>query len=206
MSEVVVLYDSRTVLNSDQIIKELDVDEKAQKDAKNLIPPPDATTPTSHERELIRFFKNLASKEKNHIKDAVSSYKAQMSETFHSRIIEDLNGLPKVLEMHNNNSRHENEQEFVKLGREVDNRESTVKKFATTNGLKREPRPQNNPLQVTFWITAIVLLETALNATFFSVGSDRGLLGGAIQAFVISFLNVMGAWHSQFLREARHKE
>lgn len=194
MSEVIVLYNSRKVLDSDQIIKELNVDEKAQRDGKNFIPPQDATTPTIHECEIITFFQNAAGEEKNHIKDAIGKYKAKMSEIFHSRIIEDLHGLPEALKRRNNDSRKTDEQDIKRLGQEVDDRESTMKKFATTNGLKREPQPQNNPMQVTFWITAIVLLETALNATFFAVGSDRGLLGGAIQAFVISFLNVMGAW------------
>lgn len=194
MSEGTASRHTRKPAYFDQLILDLRVEEKAQDDAGNSIPTSEAVDPTLHERELIEYFRGLAREEKDNTNDDLDSYKAKMSEIYHSRIVEELNGLPEELTRLNHESKYKDEQEFIKLRCEARSRHTTMKKFAMANKLNRDPQPQDNPMQMAFWITAIVLLETSLNATFFAVGSDRGLLGGAIQAFVISFLNVMGAW------------
>jgi len=181
-------------MSENHIIADLDVDNMARSDGDKDIPTPDATEMTLNERTILEFFRGLARGERNFIKDSLDNLKAQMSKIFHSRIIEELNGYPEELRRLNNNSRRKEEQTFIELRTDALRREKDVKSFAGDNCLRREPQPRDNPMQIAFWIAAIVLLETSLNATFFAVGSDRGLLGGAIQAFVISFLNVMMAW------------
>lgn len=178
----------------EQLVTRLGVDGMARTDAQNKVPNPNAVDPTPNERSLIEYFREEVRSKRSEVKDTLDSYRKQMSEIYHSRVIEDLKGLPEELRRNNTDSRKKEEQDFMNLRDEAHKRETALHAFATANQLEREPQPQNNPMQVAFWISTIVLLETGLNATFFAVGSDRGLLGGAIQAFVISFLNVMAAW------------
>jgi len=185
---------TKNALSYEKALTELGVDGMARSDARNQVPAPDDKEPTLNEQAIIEYFRGKARGERYLITDDLDKLKAKMSETFHSRIVEELKGYPEDLKRLNNDSRHKEEQTFIQLREETHKRDMDVKTFASDNKLIREPQPQHNPMQVTFWIAAIVLMETSLNATFFAVGSDRGLLGGAIQAFVISFLNVMMAW------------
>ncbi|QJB55628.1 hypothetical protein [Pseudodesulfovibrio sp. zrk46] len=178
----------------EEVVSTLNVDDMARGDAESCIPGPNDTEPTLNERTIIDYFRDSARKARNFAKDDLDKLKEQMSEIYHSRIIEELKGCPNALLQLNNDSRRRENQELLDLRKDALKREADVKKFAKDNGLKREPQPPGSPMQITFWIAAIVLMETLLNATFFAHGSDRGLLGGAIQAFVISFINVMLAW------------
>jgi hypothetical protein len=62
--------------------------------------------------------------------------------------------------------------------------------FKRHNGLTREADyPESRLLQLGI-ISAVIVSESVANTYFFAQGSDLGLLGGLLQAFLVSILNV----------------
>lgn len=65
--------------------------------------------------------------------------------------------------------------------------------FKAENKLIRQEKSSTKPLLNWAIVFAIVFGESILNSSFFAKGSDIGLLGGIIQAFVIVMINVLVA-------------
>lgn len=108
-------------------------------------------------------------------------------------VLEDLRGLS---ERFTNENRHLKARDKGHLQDQRDRERglrSNLENFKNENRLNRMARPKENP--ITFWliILAFIAVETALNATFFAMGSELGFLGGIIQATVISGINVGAA-------------
>ena len=76
--------------------------------------------------------------------------------------------------------------------REVEGREREFDSFRTKNKVSRLPKlVQPRQLIVRWLLLAIfVILESTLNGLFFAKGSETGIIGGVLQAFVLSLLNV----------------
>jgi hypothetical protein len=65
-----------------------------------------------------------------------------------------------------------------------------LKYFIESNQIHHEPRyPESNIFHISI-ILALVVMESLANSYFFSKGSDMGLLGGTLQAMLISIANV----------------
>jgi hypothetical protein len=89
------------------------------------------------------------------------------------------------------------ETEFTPLLKEIENKKDDVNQsydelesFKSSNGLRRSAiYPDSNILTVALLVT-MVIIESAFNSSFFAAGSDLGLLGGIIEAGLISIINV----------------
>lgn len=62
--------------------------------------------------------------------------------------------------------------------------------FKDKHGLTREAAYAPSPLQPVSWLMVMLLIETMINGPIFMSGSDDGLLGGAVIAFICSLVNV----------------
>jgi hypothetical protein len=89
------------------------------------------------------------------------------------------------------------ETEFTPLLKEIVNKKEDVNQsydelesFKLSNGLRRSAvYPDSNILTVGL-LVIMVIIESAFNSSFFAAGSDLGLLGGIIEAGLISIINV----------------
>ncbi|MFN3076560.1 MAG: hypothetical protein ABT940_06750 [Alphaproteobacteria bacterium] len=79
---------------------------------------------------------------------------------------------------------------LVNLRRDERRMLSDFKYFVETNRINHEPEyPESNIFHLSI-IGAIVVVESIMNSYFFSKGSDLGLVGGVLQAMLISSVNV----------------
>jgi hypothetical protein len=69
--------------------------------------------------------------------------------------------------------------------------EAEFSAFKARHRLTREPRLPKNTFFSFSLLAFILVLETGFNAVFFASGSDYGLLGGAMMAFILSAANLM---------------
>lgn len=78
--------------------------------------------------------------------------------------------------------------------------------FKADNELTRDAKYPPSVKAHFAWLVALLLLESALNAYFFSKGSAMGLMGGWMQAILLSAANVGGAAILAFfgMREINH--
>lgn len=181
-------------LTSAQWAERLGVEAKGHADGGGNKPPSDATELSSTEREVVRNFEGAIRARQGEHSKRVDSCHANMAKIFNDSTLESLHGLPAKLTTENLDSKAEESKRLEEIRTNARARELDLKKFKEENKLVREARPQQDILVRVSWIGGIVAVETLLNATFFAAGSERGLLGGAIQAFVISFINVYAAW------------
>jgi hypothetical protein len=180
-------------LDVDQIARELRLEERAEKAAMAGQPASDADGPDSAELDILGKLQGHASK-------ACDSYLA-VRDTFETRIqraavTPDLqvqieaaaaNALAdfRAEILHDQNQLHN-------LLRTVASREDELREFRERHCLKRLPKTVSRGERVfgVLLLLVFVLLESVLNGMFFAEGSEAGLIGGVVQALVLSLLNV----------------
>ncbi|CAK1824384.1 conserved membrane hypothetical protein [Vibrio crassostreae] len=103
--------------------------------------------------------------------------------------------------------------EFTPLLKEIDNKkdEATqsydeLENFKSNNGLRRSAVYPDSSILTLGLLAIMVIIESAFNSSFFAAGSDLGLLGGIIEAGLISVINVsFGVFlGSMLLRNKNH--
>src|SRR4051812_1276964 len=180
-------------LDVEQIARELRLDERAEKAAMAGQPAPDADGPDSAELDIL-------GKIQGHARKACDDYLA-LRDLYENRIqraavTPDLqvqieaagaNALAdfKAEIIHDQNQLHN-------LLRSVGNREEEFREFRERHCIKRLPKTISKGERAfgLMLLVVFVLLESVLNGTFFAEGSEAGLIGGVLQALVLSVLNV----------------
>ncbi len=180
-------YDPQEV--SDQIRAE----ERGREDGNQNRPPNGATTMSVAEAEIVSFFEDVIRNAAASTRVMLGKFREYRRELDFNVVLEDLRGLS---ERFTNENRHLKARDKGNLQEQRDRERrlrGNLETFRNENGLNHTARPKENP--ITFWlvILAFIAVETALNATFFAMGSELGFLGGIIQATIISGINVGAA-------------
>jgi hypothetical protein len=180
-------------LDVEQIARELRLDERAERAAMAGQPAPDSDGPDSAELDVLGKIETCARRASEDYLSQRDVYEGRIQK---SAITPDLqvqiesagsNALVdfKAEIIHDQNQLHT-------LLRSVGNRESEFREFRERNGLNRLPKHVATG-QRTFALVLLVvfiLLESIINGMFFAEGSEAGIIGGVVQALVLSVLNV----------------
>ena len=203
-------------LDTEQIARELRLESRAVQAASAGQPAPDAVAPDSVEHEILSHIDRRARKAREEYQAQLDLYDGRIRRAtllanqwfqieasvqatigdFKARIVTDQNHL-HVLQT------------------ELEGRDEEFRHFRQTHGLRRLPRITSRGQR---WLHLLVggvffLVESIMNGMFFAQGSQQGLIGGIVQAAVLSILNVgtasLYAWyalpqlaHQQSLRKA----
>jgi hypothetical protein len=181
------------LLDVEVIARELRLDERAEKAALAGLPAADADAPDSAELDILAKIQGYARKAcddylalrdllENRIQRAavtpdlkvqIESAGANSLADFKAEILHDQNQLHNLL-------------------RTVGSREDEFREFRERHCIKRLPRTvtRGERLFGVLLLVIFVLLESILNGMFFAEGSEAGLIGGVVQALVLSVLNV----------------
>ena len=180
-------------LDVEQIARELRLDERAEKAAMAGQPAPDADGPDSAELDVLGKIESCARKA---CEDYLSQRDVYEGRVQRSAITPDLQ---VQIESAGSNALVDFKAEVINdqnqlhtLLRSVASRENEFREFRERHGLTRLPKHVAKG-QRTFGIMLLivfVLLESILNGMFFAEGSEAGLIGGIVQALVLSVLNV----------------
>jgi hypothetical protein len=189
------LPDIRTFppLDVDQIARELRLDERAEKAAMAGQPASDADGPDSAELDVLGKIESCARKAREDYLSQRDIYEERIQrlaitpdlqvqiEAAGSNALVDF----KAEVIHDQNQLHT-------LLRSVGSRESEFREFRERHCITRLPKHIATG-QRTFALMLLIvfiLLESILNGMFFAEGSEAGLIGGVVQALVLSLLNV----------------
>jgi uncharacterized membrane protein YvlD (DUF360 family) len=180
-------------LDVEQLARELRLDERAEKAAMAGQPAADADGPDSAELDILGRIQGYARKAcddylalrdlyENRIQRAAVTPDLQVQiEAAGANALADF----KAEIIHDQNQLHN-------LLRTVGNREDEFRDFRERHCIKRLPKTisRNQRILGVLLLVVFVLLESILNGMFFAEGSEAGLIGGVVQALVLSILNV----------------
>lgn len=180
-------------LDVEQIARELRLDERAEKAAMAGQPPADSDGPDLAELDVLGKIEHCARK-------ACDDYLSQR-DLYEERIRKSVISpdLRVQIEAAGSNALADFKAEILNdqnqlhtLLRAVGNREEEFREFRERHGLNRLPRtvPRGQRALALVLLVVFVLLESILNGMFFAEGSEAGLIGGVVQALVLSILNI----------------
>lgn len=184
-------------LNVKAIADELDVSEMAKRAAMEELPEAhnDSNAFDDNEQLITNYFQDKVKETGQMVYDKMAAFETILKKTIPT--ISSIKGLEIINQKneisHNNDSLQLNhEMEMQK--KLVDDRSKDLFNFKEEHKLIRHEKSSKHPFLNWSIVVAIVLFESMLNSSFFATGSDMGLLGGIIQAIVITLINAFLAY------------
>jgi hypothetical protein len=180
----------------EQVAAELTIDERATKHGADGKPREDAETPDSNELEIAEEIERRARKAGEEYRAALELYDSRIRDAIISselRVEVESAGESAVSDF---SIRAVNDANHLQaLEDEAKGRDAEYLAFRRKHRLERLPKIVSKPerLLLAIVIGIFVVLESVLNGLFFAEGSEAGLVGGFVQAAVLSLLNIGAA-------------
>lgn len=167
-----------------------DIENIAKRMARQDLPPSDAHSVDAQELQFKQEMEKRAIQAKARIQQDANYKEMEIANLSLERDLADLSALPETFVNTIDREYQESESELKQLKVQYTVALDDLQAFKRQHGLRREadyPLSKTKSVGLLFFM---LIIETVLNANFFAQGADLGFLGGAIQAFVISVLNV----------------
>jgi hypothetical protein len=180
-------------LDLDQLAKEMHLDERAEQAGRAGQPLPDTEGPDRAELEILDQIERIARKAHEVYLTQLDLYEARIRRaviTADLRVQIEAAGSNALADLKAEIIHDQNQ--LNTLLQAVGSRELEFREFRERHGLTRLPKnpsPEEQTLAVLL-LLVLVLAESILNGMFFAEGSEAGLIGGVVQALVLSILNV----------------
>jgi hypothetical protein len=175
---------------AEELAIQLDVDNVAKRMARQDMPPSESASIDAQELQFKQEIEKRAIQAKARIQQDANSKEMQINDISIERDLADLTAIPETFANTINRVYQENEAELKQLKEQYTVALDDLQAFKRMHVLRREADYPSSSLKSFGLLFLMLVLETALNASFFAQGNDLGLLGGAIQAFLISLVNV----------------
>lgn len=146
------------------------------------------------ERSIVSFCEREVQKANDVVYDKFSVFKQLLAKV--TRAISNIEGLKLMHETFRSEYQYnirKNSGESEIIQEEYNLAKKDLYSFKSEHKLIRQENSSTKPLFNWAIVLVIVFTESLLNSSFFAKGSDLGLLGGIIQAFVIVMINVLVA-------------
>jgi hypothetical protein len=175
----------------DQILR---ISSAAKQTAMEEQPKSDSMNLDETERSIISFCDREVQKANDLVYDKFSAFKQLMTKV--TKAISNIESLKLIHETFRNEYQYnirKNSSESEIIQQEFNLAKKDLYSFKSEHKLIRQEQSSTKPLLNWAIVLVIVFAESILNASFFAKGSELGLLGGVIQAFVIVMINVLVA-------------
>jgi hypothetical protein len=177
-----------------KVDKILGISTAAKQTAMDEMPESSALNLDETERSIISYCEGEVHVANDIVYDKFSSFKQLVTQA--SRTISNIKSLKYIHELFKSDNEYnirKNTEEFKLIQDEYNYAKKDLHNFKAENKLIRQEHSSSKPLLNWAIVLLIIFAESMLNASFFAKGSDLGLLGGIIQAFVIVMINVLVA-------------
>lgn len=188
-------------INVERVAKRLRLAKRGEEDGENGIPSADRTTFTKAELDAIAEVEALRKEALNNFDDELRSYKSRISEarsdtsSIKLKIADAAHGLERLENEYGNHLQ-------TALVR-VQESQKKLDAFRSRQGVIGPPEKRSNVILTASFVAFMLLLESILNAQFFAKRNELGLVGGVLQAGMISALNIAIGYLAGLY--ARHK-
>lgn len=181
------------LLDIDEVARELHLDERAERAGRAGQPSLYADGPDMAELDILGEIERLARKAQDVYLSQLDLYEGRIRRaviTTDLRVQIEAAGSNALADIQAEIIHDQNQLNI--LLQAVGSREDEFREFRERNGLTRLPTncSQDERTLALIILLVFVLLESILNGMFFAEGSEAGLIGGVVQALVLSVLNV----------------
>lgn len=181
------------VLRSSGRVIDFEQHARSEANASPCRPASDATQPNAVEEDIIGFFANQHSRIRDIAKSHFQTIQKRFHDATHAPSTSELDGSVNAVK---GNVGRDLAQRWLRVEeryREHDRAERTRDQFQKENHLLRRPRyPESKAYHFSI-ILVLVIVECLANMYFFAQGNELGLLGGILQAALVSVANVGSA-------------
>lgn len=187
-------------------IEELDIEGKAKRNGKKGLPFTDDTTPDSAEISIKVAIDNKIHQATLSAQKQYDSIASSIESLTIDGLAAEINHLPEAFDKKVSAELSSYREDFNRAKEEADRLENDYELFRKENGLRREASYPESMVLFAGLIFVVLILESAANAWFFAQGNDFGLLGGGIQASIVSIINLIvgGLIGALCLRQMNH--
>jgi len=188
-----LIADFKLITNGelDQILR---ISSAAKQAAMEEEPKSDSMNLDDTERSIISFCEREVQKANDLVYDKFSVFKQLMTKV--TKAISNIESLKLIHETFRSEYQYnirKNSSESDIIQQEYNLAKKDLYSFKSEHKLIRQEQSSTKPLLNWAIVLVIVFAESVLNASFFAKGSELGLLGGIVQAFVIVMINVLVA-------------
>jgi hypothetical protein len=193
-------------IDLEEVAQQLNVDQRGEEEGKANVPGADALGLAAYEANIANYFVQEAQATAVRAQKKIISYRGRIQH-------QDVGTETVRLKDIHNSSRTEfqnlvtqSQRTLPRLRQDLLDARSRLTSFREKHRLDHPAREVEKRKQVGF-LAMLIVLESLLNAYFFSLGSDLGLLGGWLEALFASLINnglafIIG-WH--LLRNIFHR-
>lgn len=179
------------VPNIEQITSELNIETLAHDQARRELPATSAITPDSNELNVEIHFKTQITQASVRVEESINQIKSAITsislQSQHAKIKNYCESFSNKINSLFSSVRSEHDELLSNYHAALEDLES----FKVKNRLRREAvYPESHFLSFAL-LLSFVLIESILNGYFFAGGNDLGLLGGVLQATIISIINIV---------------
>lgn len=193
------------VPNVDELANDLDVESKAKRHARKDAPDTSSRTPDVNEDEIKIYFKTTVAQAGTKVQESAGILRGKIVSTSLNNQYVKIQRYAEVFSNKTQTLLGNVRSEMKELSAIYNTSVDDLEMFKTKNKIRREAfYPQSNILSIGL-LLLFIMIESVLNGYFFASGSDLGLLGGLMQAVVISLVNIsLGVMLGLFLIPQMH--
>ena len=180
-------------LDVERIAHDLEIEAHAEENGKHNQPAANSESPDSNEGNILAEIENRKRKAEEEYRMGIDNYDARIRGALTStNQLTKINAAGEAALVDFSVQAKDNLENLNHPYEAVQDREAEYKEFRAKNGLERRPKIVDSREKIFRWliIGIFVLAESAINGGFFAEGSETGLIGGFLEAFVLSILNI----------------
>jgi hypothetical protein len=180
-------------IDENQLVSELRLDERASEDGRANEPAADATAPSLAELDIRAAIERAARKAHEDYLSQRDLYETRLrlAVTSGEELVQiEAAGQSAIADYAA--AVVEDRNHLHTLSKEVEDAEQEFHAFRSQHGLRRHPKLVSAQARLlhSLGLGIIVAIESVINGFFFAKGSSGGIIGGVLQAVVLSVLNV----------------
>ena len=195
------------------VAEQLGAEKQGRDDGLTDLPPASASSLSLAESEIVSHFANLVSGSKSSARHFLSNFREQILEVDLPGALDVVRACPRQLEAAFATLEQEHREDLRDRTLLEGEALRSLKDFKSERGLTRQAKQRQEIIFQILLFLVFIGLEGGLNAWFFALASDKGLLGGFFTAIVVSIINVTGGflagyfaicslYHKDYMRKA----
>jgi hypothetical protein len=178
-------------LDVEETLAALRIRQGAAENGGRNLPRATDTTLDGPQREIIQFVEKHIATTLARVGPYLRDLDRRIVQILHADPARELEETARRAEAEIDGLRREHEQRLARERAGVERLRAELAAFRRRAGLTREPHYPLSRVKVYGVLAVLIVLEAGLNAYFFAIGHDLGILGGVVSAIVLALVDLL---------------